>query len=103
MCLRKEPVCISQTGSFRVLCRIEAQAYPLVQASATDNAATVSIGQPSPTNGGRATANGGESRYTPSVGKRAQPVGLITCASSRRTEGNGTKVPRLRSNDEDAP
>ena len=103
MCPRKEPVCISQTGSFRMLCRIEAQAYPLVQASATDNAATVSIGQPSPTNGGRATASRGESRYTPSVGKRAQPVGLITRASSRCTEGNGTKVPRLRSNDEDAP
>ena len=39
--------------------------YPLVQAFATDNAATVSIGQPSPTNGGRATirvtpADGGE-------------------------------------------
>ena len=122
MCPRKEPACISQTGSFRMLCRIGAlktrsyrpfsasiavlsasfespnvadkgsgwltawrfqpcpsssrhapppprskngsnvcgagkpeASYPLVQAFATDNAATVSIGQPSPTNGGRAT------------------------------------------------
>lgn len=39
--------------------------YSLVQAFATDNAVTVSLGQPSPTNGGRATirvtpADGGE-------------------------------------------
>lgn len=61
---------------------IETQAYPLVQAFATDNAATVSIGQPSPTNGGRATirvtpADGGEAAtYTVDFGPLYQLTGL---------------------------
>lgn len=56
--------------------------YPLVQAFATDNAVTVSLGQPSPTNGGRATirvtpADGGETAtYTVDFGPLYQLTGL---------------------------